>query len=627
MCGIAGTIAAPGGTSDVDAVKRALGLLSHRGPDDIGLERRAVAGREVVLGQTRLAVIDLSSGGHQPMVTRDGRFVLVFNGEIYNYRELRTELEAAGRTFSSQSDTEVLLVAWQHWGRQCLSRLRGMFAFAVLDLHAGTLTCVRDPFGIKPFHYAHTDGSFAFASEVPALMDLVGKPLEVNHRQVYRFLTLGFYDESAETFVDGLSKLRPGSMMVLDLGTGRLSPQERWWWPSVEERRDLSFDQAAEQLRELVLDSVRLHLRSDVPLGTALSGGIDSSVIVGAMRHVAPEAELHTFSYVARDSAVDEERWVDIMNAHVGAVPHKVLASPREMVHDLDTVVRAQGEPFASSSIYAQYRVFRAAHEAGVTVTLDGQGADELLAGYSGYPGYRLGSLLSRGRLGDAVRFARGWSGEPGRSPLELAVATAAQAVPRGARDRVRLATTPGRLMRRPDGLDLRSTGELPGDVPRGRHLSAVLRDGLTDRGLEALLRHADRNSMAFSIESRVPFLHVDIAEFLLTLPEDHLVSPRGQTKHVLRAAMRGIVPDVILDRRDKIGFETPQGTWLRSAELDVDAWLDGARAYEFIDVDELRPQVDDWLAGRRSPLTHDLVWRLLSFSRWYENQGPWLRA
>jgi asparagine synthase (glutamine-hydrolysing) len=179
--------------------------------------------------------------------------------------------------------------------------------------------------------------------------------------------------------------------------------------------------------------------------------------------------------------------------------------------------------------------------------------------------------------------------------------------------------------MRRPDGLDLRAPSPLLGEPPRGRHLAAVLRDGLTDRGLEALLRHADRNSMAFSVESRVPFLDVDVAEFLLTLPEDYLLSPRGQTKSVLRAAMRGVVPDAILDRRDKIGFETPQRSWLKSPHLDLDAWLDGARAYEYVDVDVLRPQMGDWLADRRSPLDDGIVWRLLNFSRWYELLG--LRA
>jgi asparagine synthase (glutamine-hydrolysing) len=181
--------------------------------------------------------------------------------------------------------------------------------------------------------------------------------------------------------------------------------------------------------------------------------------------------------------------------------------------------------------------------------------------------------------------------------------------------------------MRRPEGLDLLSTSPLLGEPRRGRHLATVLRDGLTDRGLEALLRHADRNSMAFSIESRVPFLHVDLAEFLLTLPEDFLVSPHGQTKRVLRAAMRGIVPDEILDRRDKVGFETPQRSWLRSPDLEVYAWLEGARAYPYIDVDALQVQLADWLAGRRSPLNDDLVWRVLSFSRWYELMGLQLKV
>ncbi len=626
MCGILGGV----WRGDSPHVEAALGhaarALRFRGPDDSGQEFVSLGTATVALAHTRLSIIDLTSGGHQPMQSADRVFSIVFNGEIYNYRELREELKLLGHRFASSSDTEVLLAAWRQWGRDCLLRLVGMFAFVVLDRKQGTITCVRDAFGIKPFFYTLEGGNFLFASEIPAIKELKQVKVELDWQRAYDYLVHGDYDSGPRTFLDGVFHLQPGHVLELEIASGRLSDPVRWWQPRIAERRDIEFAEAAEQLRARFLDSIRLHLRSDVPLGAALSGGIDSSAVVCAMRHVAPDAPINTFSYVARGSAVSEEGWVDRINQHVGAVPHKVVVSADELAADLDDMIQAQGEPFGSTSIYAQYRVFRLAKEHGVTVTLDGQGADEMLAGYNGYPGQRIRSLLEQGSYADAWHFLDEWARWPGRSRLAGAKRAVAE-LTQGTRLNNFLRrlngmhTLPAWMNAAPledRGIVRRhpQTSSTPGESCR--RLVAELARSLTQRGLPALLRHGDRNSMRFSVESRVPFLTRELAEFLLSLPEAYLISPRGETKHVFRAAMRGIVPDEILDRRDKIGFETPEKEWLLGMGDTVRDWLRAELNLPFFNQSEVLNEFDLIAAGKK-PFSWQ-VWRWINFSRWYSH-------
>ncbi len=564
MCGIVGTYSS-GPLTDHDLrLNRALKTLQRRGPDDHGLETLNGASGILSLGHTRLSIIDISSDGHQPMYGEGGRLALVFNGEIYNYQELRSELKQQGVMFRTQSDSEVLLQAWANWGDSCLPRLIGMFAFALFDRETETLTCVRDPFGIKPFFYSWDQATFLFASELPAIKALRSTGPALNMQRAYDYLVLGDYDTTEQSFVRDVFHLMPGHLLRVRMGRGEAQPV-RWWQPRVVPVQKLSFEDAAVALREKLLESVRLHLRSDVPLGAALSGGLDSSTIVCAMRHVEPDLPIHTFSYIARGSAVSEEHWVDRINAHVGAIGHKVEVAPKELVADLEDMIVAQGEPFGSTSIYAQYRVYKLARDHGVTVTLDGQGADELLAGYRGYPGQRVHSLLDERQYGEAWSFLRDWSRWPDRH-FRKGLRAAAAATMDGPIHDALLRLIGPRL--RPAWLDAGALQEegvrlrflrdrSPYDQP-GRRLVSELAHCVTRRGLPALLRHGDRNSMRFSVESRVPFLTASLADFLLTLPEDYLISRTGATKHILRAAMRGIVPDDVLDRRDKIGLFTP---------------------------------------------------------------------
>lgn len=622
MCGIAGGWWIQHSQAVAD-LPQALHAMRLRGPDDSGYEMFHMGQATVGLAQARLSIIDLSAAGHQPMRSRDGRWVIVFNGEIYNYRELRIELRGLGHEFVSDSDTEVLLAAWAQWRHACLSRLAGMFAFAVFDRTDHSLVCVRDAFGIKPFFYSSGPEGFRFASEVQALRSLLpGRP-SLNWQRAYDYLVHGDYDSESDTFFAGMHHLLPGHWLAVDLATGQAQAPQRWWAPSIDERSGWGFADAVEQVREQFLRNVRLHLRSDVSLGAALSGGIDSSAIVCAMRHVEPDVPIHTFSFIAAGSAVSEEKWVDRINAHVGAIEHKVLATGMDLARDLDDMISAQGEPFGSTSIYAQYRVFKAAREAGVTVMLEGQGADELLAGYIGYPGQRLRSLLETGQWKRAYRFWNAWAQWPGRSRMLAAKWLVSE-------------STQGRLyewLRRLDGRNpvpgwiqvgtlleqgvvVRKPRSLPLLDGNGRRVIGALAHALSCRGLSWLLRHGDRNSMRFSVESRVPFLTLDMADLLLSMPEDYLISSQGETKHVLRAALRGIVPDDVLDRRDKVGFATPEKDWLLGMAPTVREWLRVDLKLPFFDQTEILQEFDQIVMGKK-PFSWQ-VWRWVNFCRWH---------
>lgn len=634
MCGIAGYWRQPGAPTAGAraAMEGALERMRLRGPDDRGFEVYQAGWGELAFGHTRLSVIDLSAGGHQPMTSGDGRYTLVFNGEIYNYRELRQELAGHGARFRSQSDSEVLLVAWERWGAAVLPRLVGMFAFALLDREQRTLSCARDAFGMKPMFLASDAHGFSFASELAAAVTLRGAGAQLNLQRCYDYLVHGDYDSSPETFVAGIEHLPPGTLRVLDLATGRLSDASPWWTPQIAPTRAIPRAEAAAQLREMFLDNLRLHLRSDVPLGAALSGGIDSSAVVCAMREVQPDLPLHTFSFVAPGSPVSEEAWVDRINRHVGAVEHKVTVTPAEFANDLDDMIVAQGEPFGSTSIYAQYRVYKLAREHGVTVSLDGQGADEVLAGYHGYPGARLHSLLEQGRVLEAGNFLRHWSGWPGRGVAGALKAVIAEFAPHGLHQGLRAlagrSSSPSWL----DAGKLREMGVrtvLPTvesrSSPRGRRLMAALAAAATRHGLPALLRHGDRNSMRFSVESRMPFLTTGLADFMFSLPEDHLVSDRGETKSLFREAMRGIVPDEVLNRRDKTGFATPERDWLVAVAPRARDWIGQDLGLDFLNQAEVWRRFDRMMKGHLAFSWQ--AWRWINFCRWYVRVFDGLRG
>lgn len=619
MCGFAGVVARGGAPVSVVDLRAATDRLRHRGPDDEGfllaatglrksraaggadtpeslglppLEAVGAEGFDLGLGFRRLAIQDRSPAGHQPMGCPDGRLFVVFNGELYNHLSLRPELEAAGWRFAGRSDTETLLAAWRILGPSCLDRFEGMWALAVVDLEAGTLTLSRDRFGIKPLYLCEDERGLAFASEIGALLELIPGPPRVHPTSWFRYLRFGVTDAGRETLLRGVERVPPGACATFPLP---LPPRpggrrERRYWslpaegPSAVDRRETAI-----ALREAFLESVSAHLLADVPVGVALSGGIDSTaVLAGTRRALPPAAPVRAFGMVAEDPALAEERYMRLAAESLGAELAWVRPTARELEGDLERLVRVQGEPFLSTSIYAQYRVFRLARESGVPVVLGGQGADELLAGYTSYLAARLASLLRAGQPLRALRFARAAAALPGVGGRGLLLRAGADLLPPSLEPPAR------RLVGEdlaPDWLDASWFGErgvrpaAPRPGPGRARLRARLALAFTETSLPMLLRFEDRNAMAWSVESRVPFLTRPVVELLARVPEEWLIDDAGRTKAVFRDAMRGLVPDPILDRRDKVGFVTPEARWMlelaplaRARLLEVAPGIGGLR-------------------------------------------------
>ncbi len=630
MCGLAAVLALHGNRVPAALCDHFDAALAHRGPDASGLAiylrdgtSCAPDAAEIALVHRRLSIIDLDARANQPMGSPDGRYVVIFNGEIYNYVELRQELTGEGHGFQTTSDTEVLLAAFATWGEKALTRFVGMFAFVLLDRQRRELFLARDPFGIKPLFWAKGSAQIAIASEIGPLLDVPGVGRQIDHARTCLFLSAGQTDESERTMFAGVRSLPAGTFARVSLEAPRVTPV-RYWRPTVApyERAPAV---AARDVREAFIDSVKLHLRSDVPTGIALSGGIDSSSILACARHVGgPAIDLRTFSFAATGSEVDETPFIECAAHAVGAQSHMERIEPDEIVTDIDRLIAVQGEPFGSLSMYAQHRVMGLARRHGIKVILDGQGADELFAGYRPYLARRLTELLASFRLPQALRFMRAMLSLPGVRPVLIAQALEPFVSPRMrglARGLVGRPLLPPWIDARWFGE--RSAFETARGLARSRHFfHDALVQGLTETVLPALLRYGDRNSMAFSIESRVPFLTPALADLAYSLPAQDLVDCRATSKAVLRAAMRGIVPDPILDRRDKIAFSTPDRMWARALQPWFARTLssDAARALPWLRAD-VALQALEQRTSQSVAFGFDL-WRTVNVVRWVERFG-----
>ncbi len=593
--------------------------IAHRGPDSSGTAREVSQNGTLVLGFKRLAIIDLSDAASQPFQSSDGRFSLVFNGEIYNYLELRKELFTKGHKFKSESDTEVLLAAWKEWGSESLKKFTGMFSIVVFDKFENSLYCARDAFGIKPLYYLNSTESFSFASEIEPLRIINGREFSVNNKVAQEYLVSGKYDMSRETFFDGVYSLSPGCLLKVDLSSETLDTvQERWWNPPIEDWRNLKLSDAIDCLREEFLESVRLHLRSDVKIATALSGGLDSAAIVGAIHYLEPELEINTFSYVADAREINESRWINSVNRQVSAKDHLIRINPYEFTRDVDALIKAQGEPFSSTSVYAQYRIFQAVRESGATVLLEGQGADELFAGYYGYPEDRLRSLLERHKYRDLIELFNNWGKFPNRDRSQLFKSVVKQSKGSISSALIRYWESTSRapeFLKSQINFSTQKQASQNNEIWRGRKLHQRLLHEQTSGSLSSLLRHSDRNSMHWSIESRVPFLTPRLATIGLNVPENFLVSQTGETKHLLRLALQGIVDQEVINRKDKIGFETPKEEWMAHLIHPDSDVLDGIKDFDFLDMNKSRKFLLDSHIGHSRKAAQK--WRLFNLIRW----------
>jgi asparagine synthase (glutamine-hydrolysing) len=594
MCGIAGVVG--GARPDPGLLERMATRMAHRGPDSQGIWYDTTAG----LAVRRLAIIDLEERSNQPLHL--DHWHLAFNGEIYNYRELREELRNLGHRFVTEGDGEVLLHAWAQWQEAALDRLNGMFAFAVWDDMRRELVCARDPFGEKPLYWASEGDRFAFASSVWALLKArpdIGAP---RVEALGPFLGRSIMPSNDKSFFEGVQTVPAAHLLRVQNGRVKV---EQYWAP---ERVEVPsrYEEAVEALRALLDDAVRLRLRSDVAVGTSLSGGVDSSAVVsiaatlGSERRHAFTASFPGFDRDERHYAEATARQADVLKHHI------VEPTAAEWLRDAEDVVRYHEEPFGSTSIYAQWRVMQAARDAGVTVLLDGQGADELFGGYKGANGWAL-------RAKGPAAVVRGLASSRDRGDVMLAIGS----------DRL-----PYRLARRHRS---NQVGPYLSDAVRDAAAEvtrpAVTGDGLVnplarellrqsfETSLPALLRYADRSSMAFSREVRLPFLDRRLAEYALSLPA-RFIYRDGVKKAVLRDAVRRNVPSEVLARRDKVGFETPQAQWLehpgwrsRIRELLLSAEGKSRGLYRTAEI-EADFRREKW----RDP---DAIWRALIVEIW----------
>lgn len=579
MCGIAGILAAS--RANAEAVRAMSDALRYRGPDGDGLWTSPDGA--VVLGHRRLAIVDLTEGGHQPMRHAARDLAITYNGEIYNYLELRERLRALGHTFRTSSDTEVLLAAYAEWGEGCLAELNGMFSFAIWDGRERALFCARDRFGEKPFHYALTGSAFAFASEVKALALIEGVDLAIDPGVLADAAERGvvWLDAHERTLVRGARQLLPGHAMVVRVAEGHPVVERviRYWSADVGARHPYGEDdpqRAARRFLDLLTDSVRLRLRSDVPVGSCLSGGLDSSTIVALIRRLEPGADLRTFTGRFPGDPLDEGRYSRLVIDACRTTAAEVEPTPLRFEREARDLYYHADFPVGGMSQFAQWCVFHLAKESGVTVLLDGQGSDEQLGGY--------GSLIVADFLRQLAHERRAFAF------LHERRAWAKSYPVLFSWPRLALNATPARALRpwlrRATN---RSTTELPdlfhdaflaagraarpplprppghpdeGDEGTGEHALSRTLFLLSFRAmLSSLLRFGDRLSMAHSREVRLPFCDHRITELLFSLSPELLVG-EGQVKRVLRLAIRGLVPDAIVTR-PKQGFVPPQQRWL----------------------------------------------------------------
>lgn len=604
MCAISGILSL-GGPISPSLIGAMTSVLRHRGPDDEGYlvvqmkEGCAEAvphnGREsqestlpliselrapahLYLGHRRLSILDLSPAGHQPMTYGKGLWI-VFNGEVFNYIELREELKCLGHEFRTNTDTEVVLAAYSAWGEKCVARFNGDWSFCIFDAKRQTLFLSRDRYGIKPLYYFHGRDVFAFASEIKALLTLPTVPTHLNRDKAFHYCAFHCRDHTEETLYDQIFQLNPGHNLQVDLRTGAV--QKSRYYQVAYDRELGEYDHAkalgyAADIRELLIDAVRLRLRADVPVGTCLSGGLDSSSIVAIMaRLLGPNTQktvLNTFTAAFPTEPIDETKFARLAAKGSSATTHYVYPS-REGYHQaLPSILYYQDEPFGSSTVYSQWEVMKEAAKH-VKVVLDGQGGDEVFGGYWDNRACFLTQLLKSGRIGELVTELR-WTAQNAGGWKKLLQAV--KPVPFFCLGSTMKPLAYRLRLREEVNHSIQTFGDISSQG--WEHIERKFCDNtnellfhyLIEYSLPYLLKAEDRNSMAHSIEARVPFTDYRLVDYVFSIPAVYKIH-HGWTKWLLRLAMRELLPDQILWRKDKLGFATPPWT---SRTTEWNSWI-----------------------------------------------------
>lgn len=552
MCGISGIINKNDTAVDPGAIRAITDLVAHRGPDGDGF----YFGDCFAFGHRRLAILDVSSAGSQPMAYLQ-RYVITYNGEVYNFVELKTQLARCGYRFDSDSDTEVILAAYDKWGEHCVNYFNGMWSFAIYDVKRHVIFCSRDRFGVKPFYYSDGPAQFVFGSEIKQVLRASGSIAVANMAMVRDFLVEGLHDHTSATFFHGVHALKAGHNLVYRLDD-HVSVETRWYSLSMrEELPQMGAHAATSRFLQELKQSVRYRLRSDVKVGTCLSGGLDSSSIASlssTLYHASSGLRFQAVHARASERGIDESGFAKELADSCGIDLAVIEPSAADFTAAVDDVAWCQEEPFAAPSIVMQFFVFKKAREIGCKVMLDGQGGDEVMLGYERYFVAHLKSLARLAALRELWSIRRHAS--LGLRDLLARLAYFSFAPVRIGALRRRYAFVKDRYL---------------ADFPNIRALAAATTDVRAMQKLEIesfqlphLLRYEDRNSMHHSVEARLPFLDYRLVETCYGI-DSRLKIRQGWTKHILRVAMRGLAPATVLWRTNKLGFEAPVATWIAS--------------------------------------------------------------
>jgi len=585
MCGLFGIINKDKDTINVAELRAGSAALQHRGPDDEGV----FVEKNIGLAHRRLSIFDLGEGGRQPF--EGWNKILVFNGAIYNFPELKAQLREHGYQFQTDTDTEVLLAAYDHWGKNCVKFFNGQWAFAIYDQKAKEVFCSRDRFGIKPFYYTEINGQFCFSSEIKAFLKISGWQAKLNLAKTYEYLAHQMHDHTEETLFAGVFRLGSGQTLTFDLLTGAFKIDTFYDLKKIT-TQSISTDEAVKKFSQKFMHAVQLRLRADVRVGAALSGGLDSSAIVLSVPEIKKDMFLDTFSVVYDEARISERKYVEAVLKHNAINGHILQPSFTDYENNRKEILWQQEEPYNGMGVEAQYAMFAAVKKEGVKVMLDGQGADEILAGYEKF---YLGILRSeKGLLGKIntlyalvrlhqIPWRKSWSDFKNyllKNQKEQKYSW------------LKLNPDPSQLFQR----------------SKEDSVLAMSKNLIAELGLNALLRYEDKNAMSFGIESRVPFLDHELVEFCLSLPAD-LKIRKGIRKWILRESRKEVLPEMIRNRYDKLGFATPEITWLqgqRGRLLEVIE--ENEKLIGIIDFEEIT-QVKDI----------KIIWRVYLLGEWME--------
>lgn len=608
MCGFLGLIEYNNYTDEI-IINEANKLLKHRGPDDFGFYKKKIDNISINLFHHRLSIIDLTSNGKQPFISEDGRYTLLFNGEIYNYLEIKEELEKNNIEFKTNTDTEVLLKSWIYWGRECLNKFNGMFAFTLFDLKEMKIFLIKDIFGMKPLYYFLNEDLFIFSSEIEPILKII-KKTKINSQKAYDYISYSLHDNDRNTFFENIHQLRPAEIITFDIKSKKLSPQN--WWSKNFKIKKISENQIIENTKNAFYQNINKHLRSDVKVGVAISGGMDSSSIVFTLKKLNLLNNIELITVITTESKTNELNWISEIETKLGKKIIKLFIDRKEIYENITNVIKIQNEPFGDISVIYEYLIFKKAKELGLKVVIMGHGGDEIFWGYDGYPGIFFKKKFFSSNPLNAFKYLVHYKKS---NVYNLSQIFKKILFELSSNSLKTIFLGFSGYKKKPNWL---KKNFLNKDIKLGVNYNSLnikeplynkILNSINFNSLPSMLRYADRSSMHFSIECRIPFLSKDILESLLKIPTNQIYNLYYLPKSLLKKITEDIVPEKILNRKDKVGYSKNDEKIYRN--LFDDNLLKNSGDFELNKIKKFLEKDFDYVKKNL------LLWRIYNFIKW----------